>query len=448
LVVAAGLGVWIGLDLGQERAPATVGRLYYLCLALLAPVPIGALGALFHEELHARLLPLPLLGGAHLRLGLRLFAGRYLPWAVLAAGLGVGAGWHAEAGVQLVLAGFCVAVYLGGWGIAAGFAGLCAALSNAEHPMIARLRESAVGPFGSPHHAPYFYLPALAFAGAAAVASVGEAGARPLAEAWDPAALLLLLSPIGAGFVTLLLGGLAYRGSALRAIPRVVQEARSVYQGRPAPEDPPYGWWLGRLLPRAVSPHYGKALRELVRSHRGLWPLIVLGLLVTAAYAANVGEPLGAAPALAAVLVVATGSLPLGVGPRQSGAALVLTLPVGPAAAWIGRWLALLFVSLHLVLPVALTLGLRHGRELGAVVGALLLATSALAISVTTPGRSQRLEGRDWGRGARLVPAAALIAGLGAVAWPGPGMILLATLALVAVSVPRARAVVLRGARR
>ena len=445
LGIAGGLGAWIGLDLGQGQAAATVGRLFYLCLALLAPAPIGALGALYHEALHARLLPFPLLGGAHLQLGLRVFARRYLPWAVLAAGLGVGAGWHAGAGVQLVLAGFCLVVYLGGWGIAAGFAGLCAALSDTDHPVVARLRQGAVGPFGSPRHAPYFYLPALAFAGAAVVASAAEVGARDLLRVWDASSLLLLLSPIGAAGGALVIGGLAYRTCALRAIPRVVEEARSVYGGRPAPEDPPYGSWLGRLLPRAVAPHYGKALRELVRSHRALWPLIVLGLLLTGAYAANVGNPLGAAPALAAVLVVAVGSLPLGIGPRQCGAAMALTLPVAPAAAWAGRWAALLFVAIHLVVPVALTVGLRHGRELGAVAGMLLLATSALATSVTAPGAQQRLEGRDWGRRARLVPAAALIGGLGALSWPGPGMIVLAALTLAAPFLPRAP---LRGARR
>ena len=60
-VLGGGVGFFIGLDLRGELRPL-VDHVYFVSLALVAPLPMSALGALYHDELHARLLPLPVEG--------------------------------------------------------------------------------------------------------------------------------------------------------------------------------------------------------------------------------------------------------------------------------------------------------------------------------------------------------------------------------------------------
>ncbi len=419
MLLAAGLGVWLGLDLRGGAAPEIADALYFLSLAFVAPLPVAAVGALYHDPLHGTLLPWPIAAGFHLRLGLRRLIGGQLGGALAAVGLGVGAGWGEPAPIAIALPLFCGVVYVGGLLAAIGCAGLCAAAAAVKAPWVVRLRQQAAGPFSSGRHAPFLYLPAFAFFAVAGAALVAQAGLlRILAATASGGGLVagagLIFAPLVAGLALLAAGVSSYRRFALQVIPRVIEEAKTVYGGRPAPADPPYGLGLSRLLPRAARPHYRRELREQARAHRGLWATLVLAMLVVLGYAVNIGDPVAAAPVAGVLLCVWAAGLPTRRTPRQSGAAFALTLPRPSAAAWFGRMFALLFAAGHLGLAVALALGHRHGVGAAAATTAVLVGAAALCIGATTPRirRGGQQVGPRWGLVARLAAPLALCAGL------------------------------------
>ena len=145
-VLGGGVGFFIGLDLRGELRPL-VDHVYFVSLALVAPLPMSALGALYHDELHARLLPLPVEGAGHFRIGLRLLLAGQLPWLLAAAGLGIGAGWGAPRAHALLLCALCTSIFIGGALASLGCAGIAAGLADLEGPTADRLRRSLAGPF-------------------------------------------------------------------------------------------------------------------------------------------------------------------------------------------------------------------------------------------------------------------------------------------------------------
>lgn len=422
LLAGLAVGAWLGFDLHSAPLAMALDRLFLLLLALAAPLPIAALGAFYHEPLHRVLLPWPVSGARHFRLGLSLLVRRHGPWLAIALGAGLGAGWQRPPRVALWLAIFSTLCWLGALLLAAGLAGLGAAAADAEGDTAEKLRSGLAGPFASPRHAPFFYLPALAFALAAVLALAALAGVLRLTTTQDPAlGGLLLAAPLLGGLLALLVGGIAYARHGLRTIARVHEEARTIFGGRPAPVDPPYGGGLARWLPRRVAPYFGKELREQARAHRGLWALVTLFALVCAAYAVNVGAPLRAAPLIAALVLIWLACAPLRRAPRLAGPRYVITLPLRRGAAFFGRWLALLWPLGHAGLAATLALGWRHETRSALSVAALALLASAAASATTGPSTKRRSD-QHWGAGARLIPALAFAAAIFGLSWLGGGV--------------------------
>lgn len=438
LLIGAGATI-IGLGLGHHLAAqgdpmALAEGLFTLVLAASAPLPLVAVGALYHHPLHTTLLPWPVSAGQHLRLGLRLFGSGQWPWLLLVCTAAL-AGAHGFGAARLAICLlFCVTALTGAAMVSVGAAGLCAGIAERDSPWLRNLRAGLAGPFSSDRHAPFFYLPALAFGLVAFAASIaqetallpllGLASQHTLASPGTRVTMLLL--PVLLGGPVLLLGMLAYRAHALNVIARVQQEARMVYGGQPAPEDPPYGRWLARLMPSAVAAHLLKELAEQSRMQRGLWAWIILGVVAILLYSVGTGSPSAAAPVIGLVAVTWFASLPVRQSARSRGFDLLITLPIRWRQAWMGRWVALAFVSAHIGGVVAIGLGLRHGPWTAAVIAASAATTTLLSISATQPNTSTRLTA--------LVPALGIAAGLAGLAWPLGGLVLLTILGLSAVA--------------
>ncbi len=423
-VAAFAVGLWVGLDLRSAPPLQAVDRLFLLSLALTVPLPIAALSALYHESLHRTLLPWPVRAQAHFDLGMRLLLRRHGAWGAVAVGAGLGAAWGRPPWAFFALAAFPTFVLASAFLLALGAAGAGAALADAEGGWISRTRAHLAGPFASPRHAPFFYLPALAFGLVAVLGMVALAGAATLAQGagagrGDFHALAWLALPLGVGIFGVLLGRLAYARHGLKTIARVHEEARTIYGGRPAPAEPPYGAAIGRVLSRRVAPYFDKELREQSRAHRALWAIVALSILVGVIYAVNVGARLAVAPFVAALVVIYVATLPLRRSPRLSGIDYLISLPLRRGAAWLGRWLALLWPLAHVFGAVALAIGLRHGREALLNIVVLGVATSMAATAATRARSGLRLRRRrdHWGIARNLVPAVAVAAALLGQRW-------------------------------
>jgi hypothetical protein len=416
LLVALGaalVGVWLGLDL-QGSPLHRAETLFTLVLAASAPLPLVALGCLYHDHLHFATLPWPVSPAQHWVLGLRLFAAGQWPWFVLLGATCIAS--MRPFGAETII----VALLFSGFGLlgstlfALGAAGLCAGLSAANGPLAGRIRGSLAGPFATQRHAPFFYLPALGYGlGALASGLVHEAILVPLLQSSPAAAisaptLVGLSLPAMVGLVLFALGTLSYLRHALHVIPRVHEEARMVYGGKPAPADPPYGLSFALLLPRGARPHYRKELREQGRAQRSLWGVVALGLFFALFYGVGTGTPARSAPVLALLLVVWSATLPTRRTRRELAAGLLPTLPHSPRASWLGRWNALHFVVLHLTLPFAASLWLRGQGPAAVVIVLTGAAGSAAAAAATQPLRRVN---------PGLVAATTLACGLSALAW-------------------------------
>ncbi len=434
-VAGAGVGLSLGLDLRSLSALAAADKLYLLSLALAAPLPIAALAALYHAPIHRTLLPWPVSARAHFALGLRMLLWRQWPWAAAATAAGLGAGWGRPSAAMLALTALPATLAIAAQLAAVGAAGLCALLADADGLSVSKLRAGMAGPFASPRHAPFFYVPALAFAVVAFCGLISLVGAVELAVSdGSPSgrSLALLGAAPAVGTLLAFVGWAGYARCGLRTIARVHEEAKTIYGGRPAPAEPPYGAWIVKLLPRLVAPYTYKELREQSRSHRALWALIALWVLACAAYAVNVGAALPAAPLVAALVLIYLASLPLRRSPRVGGADYLITLPLRPRVSWLGRWVALWWPLSHAVGASALAIGLRHGRRAALALVALALATSlaATALTIASAARHQR---RGWGPAVQLVPALAVVAALsGQRSWE-LGMAVAGALALLGV---------------
>jgi hypothetical protein len=433
-VAGAGVGFSLGLDLRSLSPLAAADKLYLLCLALVAPLPIAALAALYHAPIHRTLLPWPVSARAHFGLGARMLLWRQWPWGAAAAAAGLGAGWGREPSAMVALIALPCALALAAQLASLGAAGLCALLADAEGPTLTKLRVGMAGPFASPRHAPFFYLPALAFGVVAFSGLLSMVGAVELATSETPSARALGLLGVApaVGALVALIGFVGYARCGLRTIARVHEEARTIYGGRPAPAEPPYGAWIVQLLPRLVAPYAGKELREQSRSHRALWAVVTLWMLVCGVYTINVGAALPAAPLVAALVMIYLTTLPLRRAPRVGGADYLVTLPLRLRAAWFGRWVALSWPTSHAVAAAALALGLRHDTRAALALVTLALATSLAATALTSPRvAGRRGRGTGWGPAAQLVPALAVAAALaGQRSWE-LGMALTGALALL-----------------
>ena len=431
---ALGFGYLLGRPLAAESV--SLDRLYWLGLALVGPLPPLAVGALYHDPAHLPLLPLPLAGSAHFRLGGWVFVRTVWPWLLLAVGFGAGVGEGNSLHLRQLLAAYFGAVFAGSAALALGMAGIAGWLADADEAPVRALRLWMAGSYGIERHGPFYIVPALAFALAAVVAAISEAGLRQLVGGASPGSLgrawLLFLSPLWLGGLVLAIGAWVYGRHALKVIPRVVEAARTIYGGRPAPAEPPYGAAVARGLPASWRPHFWKELREQARAQRGLWGWIALALLGALAYGVNVGAPTAAAPLFAALLVAWVASLPVRRSPKAAGARYLLTLPAPRSAAWLGRWLALLWVGAHLTAGLAFAVGWRHGPGASALLGAQLLATSLLCTAATRSGDAARA-GR-WGLVAPLASAVGLALALLGLSWSAAGLLAFAGLAAAAVA--------------
>lgn len=431
--VVAAVGIWIGYDLQRGGAKGVPDALYWLLLLLAAPQPMAALATLYHDPLHATLLVWPVSGGQHLALGLRRLFVEQLPWLLLAVGLGGGASAQMDPGVRVWILAFCCSGFCGTLLVSFGAAALCAPAADAPGRTWVQLRSSLAGHFSSQHHAPFFYLPATGFAASAVSLVAAEAGVlRALVGQPDATAVGLVVAPPAAGVLLALWGGAGYRSTALRVIPRVVEEARSVYGGEPAPVDPPYGASIARLVPRALAPFYDKELRELVRGRRGLWAWIALVCVASLAYGVNAGRPLRAAPLIGVALGVWFGALPARRTPQQHGARMLLTLPVRRWSSLLGRLGAGWFVCAHLAVAIAGALWARHSLRAAATVLLATLTAVLVAVATTRPASRAAGPATRWSVGAQLAGPAVLAAGLAAMLWPRAGAIALGAVAVAA----------------
>jgi hypothetical protein len=424
------LGFSVGLDLGSLSQAHRVDRLLTLGAALIVPLPIAALSALYHDRLHALALPWPLSAGQHWRIGWQLLGGRFLLWLAIGAGIAVGAGFNHSPLEIALLTGYMTSFLVGGYLCALGAAGMCAYLADAEGDLAKQLRQSLAGGFAGERHAPYFYLPAAGFAIALVAGIAAEAGLLRLLAALSSKAgatahsvasfaardWALLAAPLAVGIAVLAAGFYSYRATALRAIARVQEEARTIYGGRPAPAEPPYGAWLAHLLPRTIVPYFKKELREQARGHRALWAMLALAALGASLYAINVGETVSAAPLLGLVLALWIATLPTRRAPRAGGVAFMMTLPTRALSSLIGRYLALFWPVAHLAIAVGGALGSQHDTHTGLTVAGLALSVAFAAVGLTRnrPG----LTGYHWGMGTRLLLPAALLAGWTVLRYP------------------------------
>ncbi|MBW2734345.1 MAG: hypothetical protein JRH20_18300 [Deltaproteobacteria bacterium] len=430
-LVGVAIGVAVGFDMRALGEAAAYDRLFSLLLVFVAPLPIAALTALYHHPLHVWTLPWPLSARWHFSASLRIFFRDQLPWLGAAAGIVIGATSGRDPGATLRLGVFFASSVLGGLLASFGSVALCAWASDTEQRWIRDLRRGLGGAFGSERHAPFFYLPALGFALSAFAAPVAQAGAlRWALKGISLPAALLLQAPLLMGFGVLFVAAMGYGRRALRVIPRVQEEARTVYGGRPAPADPPYGLWVARLLPRRAAASYRKVLREQARAHRGLWGGVALVALFSLAYGVNVGAPLGAAPLLGVVLVIWSATLPLRRTPRLHGVSFVLTLPRTRLAESAGRLLAGLFVVAHIIVFAGGAIGARHGWALTMALATLGLGFTLMVVVATRPRVGAQ---RRWSASARLLPALGLGIGVVTLAWWQVGLSALACGALAAV---------------
>ena len=441
-VGAAGLfGGLFGFEL-RAAAPALLAeRLYWLLTLLAAPLPLIAINALYHERLHRLMLPLPLAASRHLVLALLVARGTVLGVLAAALGAALALGLDRPLELRLALGLFICGGVLGALGIAFGLGALSAWLADAEGATARAWRSALAGPFASERHAPFLYLPALAY-GLIALGSAFGQGA--LLRLWlggkgDLKAWVFLALPLAVGALCSLFGVLSYLRAALRTIARVHEEMRAVYGGRPAPSDPPYGAWLLGLVPRAWAPYFHKELVEQGRGHSALWGVIAVAWLAALIYGVNVGGASELAPLIALILLLWCATLPTRRPPHQSGIELLQSLPLQRGALFWGRSLALLFPLAHLLLALVLAIGRRHG---GAVVGSLAgaaLLSALLAVAVTAPERA--LSRQRWGLSAALPLLLGL--GLGLLLLHGGaegrwGLALIIPLALVASCAPPA----------
>lgn len=429
-LIGAAVGAAVGLDLSGLAESSAYERLFSLLLVFVAPLPIAALTALYHHQLHVWTLPWPLSARWHFSAALRIFLRDQLPWIAVAAGIVIGSTSGREPLAALRLAIFFGSSALGGLLASFGSVALCAWASDTERGWMRDLRRGLGGPFGSERHAPFFYLPALGFALSAFAAPVAQAGAlRWAIRGLSGTASFLLSAPLLVGLVVLVAGAIGYARRALRVIPRVQEEARTVYGGRPAPADPPYGLFWARLLPRRAAASYRKVLREQARAHRGLWGGVALVALFSLAYGVNVGAPLSAAPLLGLVLVIWSATLSLRRPPRLHGLSFVLTLPRRRFAESSGRFFVSLFVVAHVVAFAGSALGARHDWR---VMAALASVGAAMALAAVAATRPRVAAQRRWSPLARLLPAAGLGVGLVILAWWKVGLLLSACVALAA----------------
>jgi hypothetical protein len=344
---------------------------------------------------------------------------------------------------QLILVAFSLTFFSVAALNALGFAGLAAWASDAEGEAIGQLRRGLAGPFVSPRHSPYLYFPAFAYGITTFGVSLAMEGMDALlsktALAISP--LWLIITPCVLAVIFLILGSRAYARTGLKAIARVAEEARTIYGGKPAPVDPPYGWRLAKLLPGAAATYFKKELREQSRIHRGLWAYSVLVGLAFLLYGLDFGSVLNAIPWIAVVLLAWISTLPTRRKPRHSGEQILLTLPQKPWARLVGRWLALLFVAAHLGLATVFALFIRHEPMQAWILLAILPVSTLWAVALTMRRSFGRLGGSGLGSGGGFGAAASWLTpmvatgGIAATIWQLPGLITLGILSLVAVGI-------------
>lgn len=423
-IAALVIGLWIGFDLRLLSFVQAIDRLHLLALALLSPLPIAALGALYHARIHALLLPLPISARTHFYLGIRLYLSHWA-WIMIAIGAGIGAGFGRGWIELILLILFPTFIVISGGLISYAMAGFCAPLSDANGRLYDSIRESLAGPFSTPRHAPFFYLPAFAFFIATMLSYSSFSSAIQIVLkikkqlSLEPALLFSFILPLFVGVIAFLLSLISFSRHGLKTIARVIEEKKTVYGGKPAPADPPYGSLWARLFPRTIAAHFAKELREQSRAHPALWPVIGLLMFASLIYAINVGEPLKAAPLIAALSLIWVASVPLRRSPILSGAAFVQTLPLSTKGIWLGRLFALAWPTAHLLLALVIGLYVRDSSEAGIKI---LLMLSALAfstvLSATAATSPKYAADRQWGIAARLVGVLIFIAALILVEWP------------------------------
>lgn len=443
-LASMGLGALIGTDLRGDSASGLLSPIFWVTLVVTLPLPLAALDALYHHPLHRRLLCWPLPAIEHYRMGLRFFFRGSLHLSLFALSAAVTATASLPPSDRLLLVAFCLSFFSLAAINALGFAGLAAWASDADGEGVSRFRQGMAGPFVSQRHSPYLYFPALAYGTTTFGVSLAVEAIRahldtiPLAISpyW------LITGPLFLAILLFIFGSRGYARTGLKAIARVAEEARTIYGGKPAPADPPYGWRLAQLLPGAIAPHFKKELREQSRIHRGLWAYTVLVGLVFVGYALEFGRVLNAAPWIAVVLLAWLTTLPTRRRPRDSGEQILLTLPCRPWTRLLGRWLALLFVASHLGSAIVIALFVRHDARHAYVLLALLVASSLWAIALTMGRTLGRRGGATlgWGAAASWLTPIAAAGGIAATIWQTAGVVTIGFIGVAAFVVGLRRA--------
>lgn len=394
------VGWLLGQDIAGAEMIATSQRLHTLLLPTIAPLPLAAIGALYHEPLHAQLLSFPVSAWQHFRYGVALMLSRHGVWIFAVIGIGVGAASRLAPESRFVLGTMGAITFVSGFCFSVACAALCASVGDSDQAWLANLRRSTAGIFASERHAPFFYLPAVAYG----LTAIGALFARAGLLSWQAGqldrALPLIVGPLLCSVLLLAWGIRGYTRHGLRTIARVAEEQRTVFGGKPAPVDPPYGQRLSRLLPSSLRPHYAKELREQTRAARAVWPAIALVWVGITLYAAGASSA-RSAPLVAALLVIWFSTLPLRRRVGDDGERWLRTLPIGAGLARLGQLLALTFVSAHVTLPIILALALRHNRA------AALLVLAVAAASLTVAIRLRHSERHRQTAVALLIAAAA-----------------------------------------
>lgn len=406
---SAGVAIWLARDvyatvLGagpnlDPRGYATLMSRVGICTA--AALSLSAYDAVIRGPDRGVVDHHPLLGEAWLRSVLLRLVRERLPW--------LAAGWialvpllpHVQA---FLLGGVAVA---GAWaaGIGVGIGVNVAAPGVGANPKYAPIFDALRG--ANPRlHAALLYAPGVALAGSGLATLAGTWGAARLIEGgWD-GALGLACAPVAsfAGWrlalrhTRSLAGTTAILGEidAAWAAVDTVNEARTVYLE-----------WTVRLVPDALRLALRKELRHLSRGHRawvtGSWGI---GLLVAVAAwtSAHTGAARYGMVGGAGIVAVAYAGVRLGAGDPDW---LRLTLPVqfGRTA----RWLALILALQPVILPGAVTLGLRQGAAFVLPLCQLEGLAVGLALAGVLAGRALRH------RGALLYAPVAVVAWAGVV---------------------------------
>jgi len=318
------------------------------------PIPAGATHAATALDLVAALGIVPLAGAT---LAAPLYWSR--EWSAMGAVLGQLFGVHLLA----VCAALCVLPLAG-----------AAAVTGAS-----QFKRFVSGNWAPPEFAPFFYAPAGVLAAAAFSGIVLQKAVEDLAFRAAPARGLAVLAALAAAALAALALGRRWHAAAHdRAVPLVREVALRMVSIEAEDRAPPWGDFLGALLPARLRPLFARDLRQMNRAARGRYALAGVAAAGFVVYAIRTRELAGWALLGAAGLSAYIAAVAIRLAdPDLDVPWLARALPLPRGWSFPVHALLATFLALHFALPAAAAIWL-HGHR--AVAGAILAVPPVAAL--------------------------------------------------------------------